>query len=315
MEDAIFTYADPAAPAVKRNLIRLVEAATGQRRLKKIYMDHRRHPVPSESFFQSAVRRLALTVLYDAAALDAVPKQGATVVVANHPYGVLDGIVIAWLVEKARKDFLILTNAVLLRAPELQPYVLPVDFAATDEATRTNLASRAIARDHLARGGCVVVFPAGGVSTAPDRLGRKPAVDSPWQPFTAQLIQRAKATVVPVCFKGQNSRLFQVASHLSQTLRVSLIFREVRNRIGTELPVAIGAPIPYAELSGARDRQDLAADLMRRTYALQIAWPAVEPRGSRLSLPDLASRLRALPERRARSRARDATRRDQPRPR
>lgn len=306
MEEPLFTYADPAAPAVKRNLIRLVEAATGQRQLKKIYMDHRRFPVPSESFFHSAVRRLALNVLYDVAALDAIPKQGPVVVVANHPYGVLDGIVIAWLVEKARKDFLILTNAVLLRAPELKPYLLPVDFAPTEEAVRTNLRSRATARDHLARGGCVVVFPAGGVSTAPDRLGRKPAVDSPWQPFVSQLVQRARATVVPVCFAGQNSRLFQIASHVSQTLRVSLIFREVRNRIGTDLSVVIGDPIPFDELSGTRDRQDLAADLMRRTYALHADQPSGKrPVDRRLSLPDLARRIRAQ----------RAARRDQPRPR
>jgi putative hemolysin len=75
---------------------------------------------------------------------------------------------------------------------------LPIDFAGTDEARQTNLASRARARQHLSEGGCVVVFPAGGVSTAPDKLGRKPAVDAPWGLFTAQSVYRAKATVVPI---------------------------------------------------------------------------------------------------------------------
>ena len=135
--------------------------------------------------------------------------------VANHPYGVLDGIVMAWLVSKVRPDFVVLTHIVLTRAPEAAAFILPVDFSGTEEAEQTNLASRAAARAHLAKGGAVVVFPAGAISTTPDKLGLKPAVDGRWQPFVSQLIQRSKATVVPIWFGGQNSRLFQIASHVS----------------------------------------------------------------------------------------------------
>jgi putative hemolysin len=268
MDDLLFSYADPSTPPVKRQVIRLIERATGQPQLKRIYFDNRRNPQAGENFWQAAIRHLALDVRYDGNALAAMPRNGPVVVVANHPYGVLDGLVIGWLVEKVRPDFLILTNAVLMRAPEIQNFVLPIDFADTDEARRANLRSRARAREHLADGGCVIVFPAGGVSTAPDKLGRKPAVDAPWGLFTPQLIQRSKATVVPICFSGQNSRLFQIASHLSLTLRLSLIFREVRNRIGTALSVAIGDPIPFAEIEEIRDRQQLANLLRWRTYAL-----------------------------------------------
>ena len=151
--------------------------------------------------------------------------------------GCLDGIVISWLISKVRTDFVVLTNAVLMRAPELQDFILPIDFSETEQAQRTNLASRAAARAQLDRGGVVMVFPAGAVSTAPDKLGLKPAVDWRWQPFASQLIQRSKAVVVPIWFGGQNSRLFQITSHLSYTLRISLIFHEVKSRIGTSLPV------------------------------------------------------------------------------
>jgi putative hemolysin len=184
-----------------------------------------------------------------------------------------------------RSDFVVLTNAVLMRAPEVQGFILPIDFTETEEAMRTNLASRAAARAQLDRGGVVVVFPAGGVSTAPDKLGRKPAIDARWQPFVSQLIQRSKAVVVPIWFGGQNSRLFQIASHLSQTLRISLIFHEVRTRIGTCLPVVIGAPIPFAAIAGVRDRQALADELRSRVYGLARLAPAVEkPPGPALKL-------------------------------
>ena len=274
MDDYLFSYATAEDPPVKRSLIRLVERATGQPQLKRLYVDNQRHPRPHESFWQASVRSLALDVRYDAAALARIPKTGPVVVVANHPYGVLDGIVISWLVEKVRSDFVVLTNAVLMRAPEVRDFILPIDFSPTEEAQRMNLQTRASARAHLDRGGCVVVFPAGGVSTAPDRLGRRPAVDSRWQPFASQLIQRSKATVVPIWFGGQNSRLFQIASHVSATLRLSLLFHEVKTRIGAALPVAIGAPVPFEALSAIKDRQNLADHLHDLTYAMATAdWP------------------------------------------
>ena len=273
MSDPNFSYADPSMPPVKRGLIRLVEAATGQRKLRRLYMANRRQGITGESFFAAAVRSLAIDVRHDPTALAAIPATGPVVVVANHPYGVLDGIVISWLIQQRRGDFLVLTNAVLLRAPEIADYVLPIDFAATDEAMRTNIESRAAARRHLDAGGCVVVFPAGGISTAPDRLGRQRATDGPWQPFTAQLIQRSRATVVPICFEGQNSRLFQIASHLSPVLRLSLIFHEVRTRIGTAMLVAVGRPLRFEDLPALADRQAMADHLKALTYGLASAFP------------------------------------------
>ena len=281
MDKYLFSYADPRDPPFKRGLIRLVETATGQPHLKRLYLENQRFPRAGESFFEAAVRALELDVRYDAAALRAIPPTGPVVIVANHPYGVLDGIVICWLMSKVRTDFVVLTHAVLTRAPEARDVILPIDFSGGEEAQRTNLASRAAARARLERGGAVVVFPAGAVSTAPDRLGLKPAIDWPWRPFAAQLIQRAQATVVPMWFGGQNSRLFQVASHVSATLRLSLIFREVKCRIGTALPVAIGEPIPFAALACLADRQALADELRARVYALAEPSPSTEPRRRR----------------------------------
>ena len=316
MSEPNFSYADDTMPPMKRGLIRLVEAATGQRRLRRLYLANRRHGVEGENFFAAAVRSLAVDVQFDVAALQNIPKAGPVVVVANHPYGVLDGIVISWLIHQVRSDFLVLTNAVLLRAPELAGFVLPVDFSETDAAMCTNLASRSAARRHLDQGGCVVVFPAGAISTAPDRLGRQRAIDGPWQPFTAQLIQRSRATVVPICFEGQNSRLFQIASHVSPMLRLSLIFHEVRSRIGTAMPVAIGEPRAFADLPPIKDRQAMADHLRALTYGLASSFSTLagaptlnSPKHLRVSGPIGALKRRVGTTRRAVERLR------QPRPR
>ena len=166
MDKYLFSYATASDPPIKRGLIRLVEKATGQPKLKRMYVHNQRFPRVGETFWQAAVRSLELDVRYDPHALAAAPKTGPVVFVANHPYGVLDGVVISWLVSKVRPDFVVLTHIVLTRAPEAADFILPIDFSGADGAEQTNLASRAAARAHLAKGGAVVVFPAGGISTA-----------------------------------------------------------------------------------------------------------------------------------------------------
>ena len=262
-----FSYASADDPALRRIAIRAIERLTGQPRLQRIYLENQRDPRVGETFWEAAVRRLELRIDYDAARLRAIPAAGPVVIVANHPFGVLDGIVIGHLVAKVRTDFKILTNSVLCRARELEPYLLPIDFAGTPAALATNLRSRADALSWLCDGGALVVFPGGAVATSA-RIFQRHAVDPAWKLFTIKAIARAGATVVPVFFEGQNSRLFQLASHVSLTLRLSLLFNEVRNKIGSVVAVRIGTPVAYAELSHFGDRRALADHLRRVTYQL-----------------------------------------------
>jgi len=274
MEDFLFSNNDEIVSPLKRALIGLVEKASGQAELKRIYADNLRFARAGESVWQAAVRGLTLDVRYDAAALARLPAAGPLVVVANHPFGAVDGIVAAWLTEKARQDFRVLANNVLTRAPELRAFVLPIDFSPTGQARRGNVASRAALRAHLEGGGAVVTFPAGIVSTSPDCLGRETAVDGRWGSFVGQLVHRARATVAPFWFGGQNSRLFQMVSHVSETLRLALFFHEVRARIGATVPVVIGEPILYEAVAAIKDRQALADELRARVYALAANAPA-----------------------------------------
>ena len=261
-----FSYASPEDPRLKRLVIRGIEAVTGQPRLKRMYLQNRANPVPGETFFAAAIRYLRLQLDFNMSRLRQIPAEGPLVVVANHPFGVVDGLVIGHLVSMVRPAFKVLTHALLTQAPELANFLLPVDFDTTPQALATNIETRQLARQTLASGGAVVVFPGGTVSTAPRGIGK--ASDPLWQPFTAQLIQRAQATVVPVFFEGQNSALFHMASHVSRTLRVSLLFREVRESIGARIGIHIGRPIEYGELAHLTDRAAFSDELRRRTYAL-----------------------------------------------
>ncbi len=284
-----FSYSTADQPAFQRAVIQAIEKMGGQRKLKKLYFQHQKSVKGGENFFDAAIRLLRMRVEYDEAALAATPATGPVLFIANHPYGVLDGITLTWLATKVRPDTKVLANDVLCQAPEAAENLLPVAFAPTREARETNVRSRLAAQAWLRDGHAIGIFPGGGVSTSEKPL-KGPAVDLPWAPFTAKLLRMSKATVVPVFFVGQNSRLFQLASHMSLTLRLSLVFRETARRIGSRLKVRVGAPIPFSEIAHIEDRAELVMELRKRTFGLALP-EDIKGRTSISTLGKLVSRV------------------------
>lgn len=269
LEKPDLSYASYFDHPVKRNVIRAIEKVSGQPKIRKLYEQYLEELKDDTPFFTAAVKLLELNVQFNMSRLADIPKTGPLVVVANHPFGVLDGIVICWLISLARAedDFKILTNAALDGIPEARPYLLPVNFAETKEALAANLQMRKDAMQLVKSGGCVIVFPSGGVATAPTPF-YKTAAEDEWKPFTSNLITRTGAHVTPFFFSGQNSRLFQIASHLSIELRLALVFREVKRRMGTDLKVEIGDTLSQDDLKDAGKRAELMKFLREKTYGL-----------------------------------------------
>lgn len=262
-----FTYSTQVASRSQKVLIRAIELMGGQPKLKKLYFEHQLNPRHGESFFEAAVRLLKLDVRYDTGMLDLVPRDKPVVFIANHPYGVLDGITLTWLAMKVRPDVKVLSNAVLCQAPDARENLISIDFAPTQQARETTIRSRLEVQSILKSGGAVGIFPGGGVSAAMKPF-RGPALELPWAPFTAKMITMSKATVVPLWFSGQNSRAFQLASQLSYTVRLALMFHETARRIGTRLDVSVGQPIAYEQLPQGVERRELVRFLRERTTDL-----------------------------------------------
>lgn len=261
------SYAASARTRPGRAVIRVLENVTGRLSLIRQAEGYAREMAQGHSFWDVIVRRYGLSLDVVAGSLAHIPANGPLILIANHPYGILDGLMMGYLLDRVRGDFRILANSVFRRAEELDRVILPISFDATKEATALNLDTRRQALTYLAQGGAIGVFPGGTVSTAARPFSRP--MDPGWRNFTARMIQKSDATVVPVFFDGHNSRLFQLASHVHSTLRLGLLIKEFRARLGEPVRIVIGEPIASTALAPLkRDPSAMMAFLRRATYDL-----------------------------------------------
>jgi len=264
------TYASPNDAKLKRWVIHTIEGLSGREKFLPLYRYWRHHIVPRSKRPFGEVLELVDVKLKITTSGEAwppsIPPDAPLVIIANHPFGIGDGIASLAMAEQLGRPFKVLINNQLLRVPEIRPYSLPIDFDETREAQITNLATRKEALALLAAGTTLIVFPAGGVATAKSPFGQ--AVDLPWKLFTARLIQSAKASVLPLWFEGQNGPLFQLASRISLTLRLSLLVSEFRKFAGSTLRVNVGGVVPFSALAHAGDRKLLIEELHGIVHAL-----------------------------------------------
>jgi putative hemolysin len=201
-------------------------------------------------------------------ALENIPADKPLIVVANHPYGILDGLMLGRILSQRRSgDFRVLAHRIFRRSADLKKVILPMSFDETKEAAKQNMQTRKDALAYLAQGGAIGVFPGGTVSTSAKPFGRP--LDPSGRNFTAKMIAKSDAVVVPIYFEGHNSRLFQLASHLHNTLRMGLLIREFRTKMNAPVRVIIGEPIARHEIDARKKDPNAMMDFLRQaTYAL-----------------------------------------------
>ncbi len=220
------SYANTFENPVQATIIRTMEWLTGKITLLRLIRKYERgERTLGQAFWGRALELLDIPLTTPDEQIAQIPKAGPVVIVANHPHGLVDGMVLAELVGRVRTDYKILTRAILTGADEVDPFVIPVPFPHEADARERNLEMRKRAMSHLKGGGVVVIFPSGAVANSETFFG--PAEEAEWNPFTAKMIQRSGAVVVPVRFPGQNSRAYLIANKLSATLRQGLLIHEV----------------------------------------------------------------------------------------
>lgn len=261
------SYAVAASTRPARALIRTLENLSGRPQLIKRAAGYEADVGAGRSFWQVIPERYGISLEVAGGSLSNIPANGPLVLIANHPFGILDGLMMGNLLDHIRGDFRILANSVFRRAEALNKVLLPISFDETKEAVKLNLQTRSYALDYLSKGGAIGVFPGGTVSTSARAFSRP--MDPSWRNFTAKMIAKSGATVVPVFFEGHNSRLFQLASRVHYSLRLGLLINEFKRRLDEPVRVVIGAPIARDTLDGLKSDPTQMMDVLRRhTYAL-----------------------------------------------
>jgi putative hemolysin len=228
-------------------------------------------------------------------------------VVANHPFGGIEGLALGLILGSVRPDFRILANYILGRIPELQEIFLLVDPFETTDSPRRSLKGLRQAYRWLDSGGLVALFPAGEVAHL--HLRHRDILDPPWLPTVARLVRHAECPVVPVHFSGHNGPLFQLLGMVHPVLRTAMLCREFLAHRGREIHVRVGSPIPYSKLAAAGDDRGMVTLMRRRTEILaersRSGARAIQPRqtpteAEELIAPvpadQLAAEIGALPE-------------------
>lgn len=259
------TYATREHPPFRRAVIRAVEQLTGRRWLGRRY-DRALDEGEVGGFFGRVLQELDITVATPPGQEARIPREGPLLFVANHPFGVVDGLMLCDLAHRTRGVFKILLHMGLALEPRLEPFMLPVDMHDDESAQRTNRSTVKASIQELREGGTVLLFPAGGISTREGLRGE--ITDLPWHPLVAKLFRKAQVTVMPVHFGGTNSRLFQTVSQYSPTLRASVLLREMRRLRGSTIEMKIGEPIPWSDEMAERSDPELVAHLRAAVYAV-----------------------------------------------
>ena len=258
----IFALTPPFGSPILRRAVSLVEPALSRLlslgRLRDLYAGLPKG-LDAPDFIDALLEAMEVDIRASAEELGRIPKTGPVVVVANHPFGGLEGVALAKLLLAVRPDVKIMANSLLARVPELRDLLVCVNPFGGAAAIGSNARPMRECLTVLKEGGLLAVFPAGAVSSPRLVNGRIDVADSPWSDTVARLVRKTQATVVPVRFAGRNSRLFQTLGLLHPVLRTLMLPREFANKQGATVEARIGSPTPYerlARLAGADNDPD-----------------------------------------------------------
>jgi putative hemolysin len=264
----------PVKRGIMRGVNSLLERVLSVDKIRSIY-DSAPESADPFQFLEHTLNRLHIDCALDEEARQAIPTAGPAIVVSNHPFGGIDGMILASALSSVRKDIRILVNYFLGKIEALNPLFFTVDPFGHKGAASRNVGAIRKAIRWVKEGGVLVVLPAGEVSHLSLKRGR--VEDPTWHETVGRLVQLTGAPVLPVFFKGRNSALFQIAGLAHPRFRTAMLPRETLKKEGAQVSLRIGRIIPYKSLSRFQEPNRLTEYLRFRTYLLGIAEETERP--------------------------------------
>ena len=227
--EPIFSFANAELGPISNACIRIIEQLTGQKLIKRLYLDYVDEKRPDSYFWRDALDRLKIKLVVKKDSESDIPKTGRLLIIANHPFGVIDGVALCAMVSEARSDYRILTHRVLRQAPAVMNNILPIDFDEDEKALLNNLKTRKDAVSHLKDGGAVIIFPAGAISLSPKFVDK--AVDTDWKNFVAKMASVPDTTIMPFILKAKIPFCSNWRGVSAKPLAMRLCFVRLRNEL------------------------------------------------------------------------------------
>ena len=255
------TYAESWLPLHHRFLIHTVELLSARISLEKRYknfislcQDKR-----GTDLWKHALNSMGIQT----PKLDPIPKRAKSrglIIVANHPFGVADGVFLSWFASTLDENFKVIAHGVLRQEPILADNILPIDFSNSKNAMRNNVVTRQTAIKILKNGGVVAIFTAGGVAWS--RKKGLPIQEDDWKPMLGRLINDSNCDLIMTKFDGQNSKAFQLASRVHQTIKQSLYLYEIKKSLDKPMQFKVLKYLKNQSLPNLNDR-DLSLYLQK----------------------------------------------------
>ena len=263
-----FTFATSEVNILSQQFIKIIELFTGKIKLKKLYDQYVLEDNPPENFWIDAVKKLDFKIQTNFHYGSFIPKNGRLIIVANHAFGVADGVSLCSIVSQIRQDYKIITHKVLRQADAVKNKIIPIDFSPNKEAMLSNIAARKQAEQVLHNEGVIIMFPSGQIATKENLKFNTKANDGDWKQFVSKLIVKTKSPVLPSYFEGQNSQLYHIANKMGQTFRYSLLMHELIRKIGDNIYLHFGEIIPFSEFENIGNLIKITEFLRKKTYSL-----------------------------------------------
>lgn len=267
----LFSLDSPFSDPVRHTLFSMVRKPLSKLlrldTLNSLYSGLQRNE-SDEPFVDQAMEALGVKFSVDGQPVSRVPRTGPLVAVCNHPFGVLEGLLLVRILREVRNDIKIMANFMLGMIPEMDELLIEVDPFGKDGSAKKNIAGLKACMRWLKGGGMLVVFPAGEVSSLKVRKGM--VADPVWSPMIGRIIRKTGANALPVFFDGRNSGLFQTLGLIHPRLRTVLLPHEnLRHASKDVIRMGLGSMIPADKMAEFGSDQELVDYLRFRTYLLR----------------------------------------------
>ncbi|MEX0778264.1 MAG: GNAT family N-acyltransferase [Balneolales bacterium] len=260
------SHKDPVRKKLFTLAARFLEKFLSLEELNEIYAES----VSKEDdrqFFDKVLETLDIHYQISPRDLERIPANGAVVVTANHPFGGIEGIILAAVLQSVRPDVKVMANYMLERIPESRDVFLFVDPFGGQESARANLAALKKTISFVKEGGMLGIFPSGEVSHL--QIRNRKITDPEWSQTVARIIRKTGASALPVYFNGKNGLFFQLLGLIHPRLRTVMLPHELCKKRGKDLELRIGKLIPFKKLSSFESDKEMTTYLRQRSYLLE----------------------------------------------